>query len=355
MRHEVRHAWYVLAWSDEVGGAPLARRVLEQPVVVFRQQDGRAVALLDRCAHKLVPLSLGEVVGDTLQCAYHGLRFDGRGRCVHVPGQRQIPASACVRAFPLIERYGALWIWMGDADQADPGRLPTIERYDTPGWAVLRGAPSRHQTHYLNIVENLQDPAHTTYVHRRTIGNPASDGVMPTTEVHADHIVTYRWTRNSPPPPIEHQSGQFAGLTDRCQYYRFYPPCVSRVDVATIDAGTAATEANLDRGRRAFSYKFLTPETDTSTHFFWLHIRNFSLHDAAVEAELRDAFTQTFEEDNVITSALQREQDATGVRQMTWLDIDAGPSRARRWIEAMAAAERTAEAGGDPPHATASP
>lgn len=337
MQHVVRNAWYVLAWSQEIGAAPFSRRVLGEPIVAYRKSNGEPAALLDRCAHKLVPLSLGLVVGDTLQCGYHGLQFDGTGTCVHVPGQDRIPPAARVRSFPVAERYGAVWIWMGEPERADTGLIHVIERYDTPGWAVMQGERQHHLTHYLNIVENLQDPAHTTYTHRSTIGNPASSEVAPVTDEVDGHIVTYRWTLDSEPPPIDRPS--FQGLTDRCQYYHIFPPCISRVDVVTMDAGQEHTEANMDRGRRAFSYKFLTPETETSTHFFWMHVRNFGVGDADFEARLRDEFSRTFQEDNVITSAMQREQDATGQRQGAWLNIDAGPTRARRMIEKMAAAE----------------
>lgn len=339
MQHVVLNAWYVLAWSSEVGDTPLARRVLDEPVVAFRRRDGQPVALADRCAHRLVPLSLGVVMGDTLQCGYHGLQYDCTGACVAVPGQDRIPPAARVRSYPVAERYGAVWIWMGDPAQADAGRILPVEHYDDAGWRVMRGERQLHGSHYLNIVENLQDPAHTTYTHRSTIGNAASSTVMPTTEEHDGYIVTYRWTLNAEPPPIDKANGNFAGLTDRCQYYYFYPPCISRVDVVTMDAGQEHTEANMDRGLRAFSYKFLTPETDTSTHFFWLHVRNFGVHDHGLEARLLDGMARTFEEDNVVVTAMQREQDATGVRQFAWLAIDAGPTRARRMIEKAAAAD----------------
>ncbi|VCU68693.1 Toluene-4-sulfonate monooxygenase system iron-sulfur subunit TsaM1 [Pigmentiphaga humi] len=349
MHYVVRNAWYVLAWSKEIGDTPFSRRVLDEPIVAYRKRNGELAALLDRCAHKLVPLSLGQVVDDTLQCGYHGLQFDGSGACVHVPGQDRIPPAARVRSFPVAERYGAAWIWMGDPERADPGLIHVIERYDTPGWAVLWGERQHHLTHYLNIVENLQDPAHTTYTHRSTIGNPASSEVAPVTEEADDHIVTYRWTLDAEPPPIDRASGAFEGLTDRCQYYRFFPPCVSRVDVVTMDAGQEHTEANMDRGRRAYSYKFLTPETDTSTHFFWMHVRNFGVGDADFEARLACEFSRTFQEDNVVTSAMQREQNVTGLRQTAWLNIDAGPARARRMIEKMAAAEAAEAAGAASP------
>lgn len=335
----VRNAWYVLGWSTEIGDRPLARRVLGEPIVAFRTSGGTAAALLDRCAHKLVPLSLGKVVDDTLQCGYHGMRYDCGGACVHVPGQDRIPAAARVRSFPLIERYGAAWIWMGDPARANADELVQVQRFGEPGWSAMWGEPQYHRSNYLNIVENLQDPAHTTYVHPGTIGNPASSDVPVAIEESSGHIAASRWTLNTEPPPVDRQNGNFPGLTDRLQRYVFYPPCVSRVDVVTMQAGQEKTESNMDRGLRAFSYKFLTPETEKTTHFFWMHVRNFGVDDAEFEARLKPAMAATFEEDNVIVTAMQHEQDATGERQQTWLAIDAGPSRARRMIEKLAAAE----------------
>ncbi|MDP3672162.1 MAG: hypothetical protein Q8R69_21055, partial [Telluria sp.] len=115
--------------------------------------------------------------------------------------------------------------------------------------------------------------------------------------------------------------------------------CVSRVDVVTMDAGQEHTEENMDKGLRAYSYKFLTPETEGSTHFFWMHVRNFGLGDADLEADQIKGMNQTFDEDNAIVGALQREQAIVGVRQFTWLAIDAGPARVRKMLEEMAQAE----------------
>src|SRR5437660_4882280 len=90
----VRNAWYIGAWADELGAQPLARRICNEPVVLFRDAAGKAAALADRCCHRAAPLSMGKVVEDGLECGYHGLTFDGSGRCVRIPGQRQIPAEA---------------------------------------------------------------------------------------------------------------------------------------------------------------------------------------------------------------------------------------------------------------------
>lgn len=336
----IKNAWYVAAWANEVNRDLLKRRILGEPIVLYRKNDGTPVALIDRCAHKLLPLSMGHLAGDNLQCGYHGLEYDCSGACVRVPGQDRIPATAKVRSFPLVERYNAIWIWMGDPAMADSSKIHTVRKIGEPGWSVVDGGYQLHGGDYLNIAENLQDPAHTTYVHVRTIGNPATSEVPVKVEQGDDYVVAYRWSNNVPPPPIDKKNGNFKGLVDRCQYYNYFAPCVSRVDVVTMDAGQEHTEENMDKGLRVYSYKFLTPETESTTHFFWMQVRNFGAGDAKVQAELFAGLNQTFAEDNVIVTAVQREQAATGVRQQTWLSIDAGPSRVRKMLEDMAAAEQ---------------
>ena len=83
----LRNYWYVAAWNDEVSRVPLARTVLNEDIVLFRKLDGTVVALEDRCAHRRLPLSAGTLVGDSLQCGYHGLVYDCAGKCIKIPGQ----------------------------------------------------------------------------------------------------------------------------------------------------------------------------------------------------------------------------------------------------------------------------
>ncbi len=100
----LRDYWYVGAWSDEVTHKPLARTLLSESIVFYRKPDGKVVALEDRCAHRRLPLSMGAVIGDTIQCAYHGLVYDAAGKCIKIPGQDSVPAGARVRSYPVIER-----------------------------------------------------------------------------------------------------------------------------------------------------------------------------------------------------------------------------------------------------------
>ena len=128
----IRNAWYVAAWADEIGEAPLGRRICGEPVVLFRDRENRVAALLDMCCHRGAPFHIGKVVEQGLQCGYHGLIFDHSGTCVHVPGQDRIVDRTRVRCFPVVERDAVVWIWMGDPALADPAKIPDYHWFDDP-------------------------------------------------------------------------------------------------------------------------------------------------------------------------------------------------------------------------------
>lgn len=339
----VKNAWYLAAWSSEVTDGLLARRILDEPIVLFRRRDGTPAALIDRCPHKLAPLSLGKRLGDEVQCGYHGLQFDGEGRCTRVPGQTQIPQTAHTRSFPLIEKYGALWIWMGDKALACESKLVELRHFREKGWSTVSDQYLNFKCNYLIITDNLVDPAHTTYVHAATIGSP--DGAdVPVTVEHSDtHVLAYRWIRNVPPVPLAKAMGTFSDSTDRYQYYHLYLPSISCVDFGTMESGQEPTEAAKDASLRSFSYNFLTPETADRTHYFWMHMRNYKVDDPAADSDVVRLMQATFLEDAEILAAVQEQQRETGVREFARLVIDNAPSRVRRLTDQMIAAEQARE------------
>ena len=335
-----RNHWYVAAWSSEIGDRPVGRRLLGEPVVLFRQSDQRVAGLIDRCPHRLVPLSMGVCVEGRIRCGYHGMEFDGTGRCVHIPAQTVIPPTARTRSFPILERYGLVWIWMGDPQLADPNQLPTVEKHSEPGWDLLEGGYQHHPSNYRNIIENLMDPAHTTFVHSNTIGNPLASDKSVTTEKTDKYILAYRWVENSQPTPHDRKRLNIGDIAvDRGQYFYFYLPTTSRVETIVLPAGSARAGESLNQGLHTYSYKFLTPESESATHFFWLHIRNYLVGDKEAGEKLRTALEQTFAEDIVIEAAMQRSQEETGVRQETALEIDRAPTMALKMLERLIEAE----------------
>ena len=119
----LRNCWYAAAWSKDLTDKPLAKTFLGAKVALFRTTSGRPAALEDRCCHRAAPLSRGEIMGDNLACGYHGLQFASTGECVLVPGQEHVPNGAKVRSYPVHERWGVVWIWMGSMMLADPSKI----------------------------------------------------------------------------------------------------------------------------------------------------------------------------------------------------------------------------------------
>ena len=174
----LKNYWYVAALAEEVGRQPLGRILLNEPVVLFRTEDGQPVAIEDRCSHRGFPLHKGKLIGDTLECGYHGLVFDCSGRCIKVPGQSQVPSTASIRKYPLVERWGWIWVWMGDPALAGDTPLTDFHWLDDPAW----GAKAERlyiKSDYRLIIDNLLDLTHLTFVHPGTIGSAANIGTKP--------------------------------------------------------------------------------------------------------------------------------------------------------------------------------
>ena len=331
-----RNQWYAAAWASELTEKPLGRRILGDAIVLFRDTNGKIAALMDRCPHRLVPLSMGTMTDKGLQCGYHGMTFNGKGGCVHIPGQDTIPPKAVVQSYPVEERYGMAWIWMGDPAKANTDLLPDIPNYGADDWQLISDGYQHHPSNYLNIIENLMDPSHTTFVHKQTIGNPAAADVPVQMEKTDEYIVAYKWVENSDPTPVDLAIKDFGGSkVDRGIFFYCVLPTMSRVDIITIPSGTERTEENFNAGLRNNSYKFLTPETESSTHFFWMHLRNYKIGDEAFSERLRGIFEKTFLEDRDIEMAMQSWQDKVGVRQYVALEIDRAPIIAVRMVERM--------------------
>src|SRR5262245_8334877 len=130
-----RNCWYAAAVSDEVGRQPLSRRLLDRPVVLYRQESGQIVALADSCGHRGYPLSKGRVKGANIECGYHGFQYDPTGACVQVPSQPYPPYGACVARYPIREIAPFVWIWLGEPGRAHGRRVPALPWLTEQDWA----------------------------------------------------------------------------------------------------------------------------------------------------------------------------------------------------------------------------
>jgi len=325
----LRNSWYVAAWDREVTRVLLARTLVGEPIVLYRKEDGAAVALEDRCCHRHLPLSMGKLEGDALRCGYHGLKFDASGKCVEIPGQETIPPQARVRAFPLVEKYNWVWIWMGDLAQADPALIPNWWWADHKEWAFTRPDRVHLKCNYQLIADNVLDVTHLAYVHASSIGSSSIAEFPATVERQERRVKLTRWIRDRPPPPLYKKAGGFPGNVDRWQIVEHVPPCFS-----VNFAGCQDRERKID----LMALSAPTPETAGTTHYFFGFVRNFGLTDPEMEKIFALDMVTVFNEDFPVLEAQQRNMDAN--RPRIDIAVDAAPMAARRMLQAMLAGER---------------
>jgi phenylpropionate dioxygenase-like ring-hydroxylating dioxygenase large terminal subunit len=338
----LRNFWYVAASGHEVTRKPLGRMILGEPVVLFRKEDGTPVALEDRCVHRHLPLSMGKLVGDLLQCHYHGLRYDGTGQCVKVPGQNAVPPGARVKSYPVAERHRWLWIWMGDAARADPDLIPDFHWLDDPQWGA-KASYLHVKANWQLIVDNLLDLTHLAFVHESTIGNAALvENAAVKVERAPNSVIVTRWTINAPAPPTFVKAGGFTTPVDRWQIIDFAPPAHLRLDVGATPTDTGAPQGRRVGGITMRNLNAITPETETTSHYFWGQAHDWDVGNRALTDMLLDQITTAFLEDVAVFEAQQRNMTLLPNAPQVDINADSGVIQARRILECIHREEQAA-------------
>ena len=329
------NCWYVAAWTHElIDAKPLARTILGKPVVLYRGDSGKPVALDDRCCHRGARLSHGRIEGDCVRCLYHGLKFDPSGKCVQIPGQDNIPPKLGVRGYPVVERDRLVWIWMGDAARADPAKILDFPYLRDAAW---RGHPGylHYDANYLLIVDNLADFAHLAFVHAKTLGGSEEYAFKskPTAiERLEDGFRVERWHMGAPPPPFHRKVVRESGPLDRRNIARMHVPGVFFMETLFSPAGSGAEKGNLAGAKQYRNCQFFTPETPRSTHFFWDYLHDYALDDPNVALSLYRSMVEGFHEDKAIIEAQQRTLEADPEFQMNAIVADAPLVHFRRTL-----------------------
>ena len=338
----LRNMWYVAAFSADVAsGASLGRKYLDESVVLFRTEDGEIAALEDRCSHRAMPLSAGHVDGGVIRCCYHGVEFDKRGACVRIPNQTRIPPAANIRAYPVAERDGLIWIWMGAAAEANPDLIIGTPEHVKPNWS-WRPYYFHVQTNWQLLVDNIMDLTHVPYIHARTIGGNPDQHYEAETRIEFDgkSVGLTRHMPNSVPPKSYVDAGGFKGRIDRWQEVRFEPGrgMVLRVNAGGCDAGTGAYEGRRDHGFMLANIHGVTPETETTTHYIW-SICTTAPKESGVPEILFDQFYDTIKEDEETLEAQQRRISETPHRKFVGIASDGAVNQARRLLSGLYEAE----------------
>lgn len=334
----VKNAWYVACWAKDLIHEFRQMTIMDQPILMYRTQSGQAVALEDRCCHRRVPLSCGELVGDNVQCGYHGFTFNSAGACVAIPNQESIPQAARVRAYSLCEKHHLVWIWMGDTAQADEGLVPDFSILSNPTHA-WKGDYLHVDANYRLVTDNLNDLSHLTFVHRTTIGNSAT--ALATIDVEStDHnVIQTRWMIDTPPPPTYQRLLGFKENIDRWQVITFSPPGAVQIRTGARRKSTGEKAIGGEGSVGMYALHAITPESPTTSHYFWGQTHDFRIDEPEVTESLFRDIQRAFSEDVKIFAAQQTAINQDVNHEEVSCRADRPQIMARRLVDRLLEAE----------------
>lgn len=314
-----RNMWWVAAHSREVTTKPLARWLLETPVVLYRLEDGTPAALYDRCPHRWAPLSEGHVDGDKIVCPYHGMEFNTAGLCTKAPTQHMKPKRAEIPAFAVREAGAFIWIWMGDQDAID--RDPPDVGYQTdPGWSFIDGY-YEVAANWVLIRENVLDLTHIAFLHKNTFKQ--NDWVTPPDCFMDGEDVCYEQDFDLAPLSPLFCAGM--GLPEdkpikRVQKGRMPSLAISFSDWCVHDPAP-------EPGRRSdFLMRgchIVTPSQRGRTHYFWGAAFDVPSISDDVARKTKASIVAAFDEDKHLLEIMQR-QIGDDPRGMDFLEVTLG-------------------------------
>jgi len=338
----LQNAWYMAGWANEIEpGQMVHRKLLDQPIVFFRRGDGQLAALHDRCPHRFVPLHLGTLKGDAIECGYHGLQFDCTGRCVVNPHSSTIPAAARVKPFAVTEKDGIAWIWMGEADEARHDLLPDFSRlHAAPPNAASRGYLWT-DCNYKLVADNVMDLSHADFLHADSVGGGAFTSAKTRVEEHGDDVhITWECQHDSAPPAYDRLMPRPGQPVNFRTEVRWRAPGIMHLDIAITPQEDPGSE-----GLRTDNAHIVTPETESTTHYFFWLTRRFQVDDEEINSRRQAIMYNAFS--NQDKPMLSEQQRAMGTDDLfglgpVLLPGDAGAVRARRKLEQRIRDERAA-------------
>ena len=312
----LRDVWYVAGFGHEVTVKPIARRILGEQLVLYRTSSGVAAALANACPHRQLPLSLGRVIGENLQCGYHGAQFATDGRCLLVPGQAEVPATARVRSYPVRERQGFVWVWMGEAGRAHNVAPSDLYSFlDSDKWSTRDGY--KHiACNYELINDNLADITHVEFVHPSTLGTeevraarghgaPRPEAVHRFDVKPVDSGVDFLFfagnTRIAPSFENGYRRVRQADDKDYLDFlldYRFRTPSFWVFSPRTMKSGHPPEE-----GVGTSSPIAITPEDEGSCHYFYKTCQDYAPDNSAETEWWHEQTSLAFDEDKAVLEA----------------------------------------------------
>jgi phenylpropionate dioxygenase-like ring-hydroxylating dioxygenase large terminal subunit len=244
-----------------------------------------------------------------------------------------------VRAYPVIERYNVVWIWMGDPARADDSKIVELPWLDDKGWTLTPGY-LRIQANTQLLIDNLLDYTHVAHLHKNTISGDPREATTPTkTERLNDGVRVGRWMIDFKPPPLFAKAGGIEGNVDRWQHATWRPPSIVYMDVGVAKTGTGAPQGDRSQGISIWSTHLVTPETETTCHYHFGFARNFKLDDAEMSKVLHEGTVNTFLEDKVMLEAQQKKLQGGAIDGLIHIAADGAQLQARRMLDELCRAE----------------
>lgn len=334
----LENTWYCIGWDEELEQGPIGRTVIEKNIVVFKTEQGELVALGGVCPHRFAPLAEGKVCENTIACPYHGLVFDSSGHCIRNPhgpgGEGPIPPNAKVPKYVALEKYGTIWVWLGDPELADASLLNLSDWRSSPDYGVVTGhleVPANYEL----IIDNLLDPTHAPYIHAGTIA-PAAEDTSERSEggeferkINSDQSIQvnsfFENVANLPPFMRGVAGDDPADLRSET---RWCAPSLCEVGIFVSPVG-----ADKLAGFHQPSYHFVTPKNSHESYYFFASGRNVEIDSKEMDEFFRKFLLKAFADEDVpmieACQGLMGTYDLMSLRPAI-LESDFAPVQARR-------------------------
>ncbi len=339
----VRDRWYIAAFSHEIDRTPMERTILGLPVVFYRTEAGKPVAMHGICPHRYYPLAKGTLRGDAIVCGYHGFAFAQDGKCVDIPSQGTA-SGFCQPTYPIEERGPLCWIWMGDAARCDPELIPPYGDFgmDQPGWRTSSLNYFHLRGRYQLLIDNLMDLTHLPHVHSHIPGGEAMSR-MALREI--DDNGPYQLVREGKLPwtPFSDlmwgPDTRYDGLATFESHTAFYGPELIRTGMPIFTAIEGHDRVPPELGVLHIMHG-ITPETATTTHYFGFSTRNFRLDDETLDEFQLNSDRHIRQQDaDAINAVEERLETAVAFQRELLVRADAPAVKIRQKVQAMLDAE----------------
>lgn len=344
----IRESWYPAGWSGMLDDGPVKRKFLEEDIVLYKTAGGDPVALGNICPHRFAQLHKGRIHGESIACAYHGLRFGPDGQCSYNPNG-PVPKSVRVRAYPLTERYGMIWIWMGDPANADPATLPLIADKEDDRFEWVTGY-LHVEGNYQLVIDNLLDLTHVEFLHPflANADTPVADEDRMALDFECfedgDQVVSRYYRAETPRTGLVGALWHDVPETMSMFVEMRWNAPANLVQENHFDVANAPGVRQSGFAQIPFCH-LLTPETATTTHYFWGTGRNLQLGNEAIAQALTMGVSETFaHEDEPMIADIQDYMGSRDLMDMKplLLPIDKSAVLARRRVTARLAEEARA-------------